>query len=104
MTNTHPTAAARAGLAAVAGQDGTLAIVAMDQRNTLRRMLTAVGRRTDPGELRSFKTDVVEALSPAASAVLLDPEFGVPDVREAGVMAAGCATLVAVEPAERDTW
>ena len=42
-TDTHPTAA-RAGLAAVAGPDGTLAIVAMDQRNTLRRMLTAVGR------------------------------------------------------------
>ncbi len=44
MTDTHPTAAARAGLAAVAAQDGTLAIVAMDQRNTLRRMLTAVSR------------------------------------------------------------
>ena len=47
---------------------------------------------------------MVQALSPAASAVLLDPEFGVPAVREAGVMAAGCATLVAVEPAERDSW
>ena len=103
-TDTHPTAATRAGLAAVAGQDGTLAIVAMDQRNTLRRMLAAVSRPTDPGELRSFKADVVQALSPAASAVLLDPEFGVPAVREAGVMAAGCATLVAVEPAERDSW
>ena len=42
MTDTHPTAVTRAGLAAVAGQDGTLAIVAMDQRNTLRRMLAAV--------------------------------------------------------------
>jgi tagatose 1,6-diphosphate aldolase/sulfofructosephosphate aldolase len=28
----------------------------------------------------------------------------VPAVREAGVMAPGCATLVAVEPAERDSW
>jgi tagatose 1,6-diphosphate aldolase/sulfofructosephosphate aldolase len=95
---------ARAGLASIAGPDGTLAIVAMDQRNTLRRMLTAVSRPTDPAELRAFKVDVVEALSPAANAVLLDPEFGVPAVREAGVMAPGCATLVAVEPAERDTW
>ena len=48
MTDTHPTAATRAGLAAVAGQDGTLAIVAMDQRNTLRRMLAAVSRPPIP--------------------------------------------------------
>jgi tagatose-1,6-bisphosphate aldolase len=100
----NPSPAKRAGLASVASPDGTLAIVAMDQRNTLRRMLTAAGRPTDAGELRSFKADVVAALSPAASAVLLDPEFGVPAVREAGVMAPGCATLVAVEPAERDSW
>jgi tagatose 1,6-diphosphate aldolase/sulfofructosephosphate aldolase len=88
----------------VSGPDGTLAIVAMDQRNTLRRMLGAVDRPTDPNTLRSFKVDVVEALSPAATAVLLDPEFGVPAVRDAGAMAPGCATLVAVEPAERATW
>jgi tagatose-1,6-bisphosphate aldolase len=100
----NPSPAKRAGLASVASSDGTLAVVAMDQRNTLRRMLTAAGRPTEPGELRSFKADVVAALSPAASAVLLDPEFGVPAVREAGVMAPGCATLVAVEPAERDSW
>ena len=63
MTDTHPTAATRAGLAAVAGQDGTLAIVAMDQRNTLRRMLAAGQPASDPGELRSFKADVVQALA-----------------------------------------
>jgi len=53
----------------------------MDQRNTLRRMLSAENRPTDPDTIRSFKVDVVEALSPAASGVLLDPEFGVPAVR-----------------------
>ena len=100
----NPSLTQRAGLAPVAAPDGTLAIVAMDQRNTLRRMLTAAGQPTGPGELRSFKADVVAALSPAASAVLLDPEFGVPAVREAGVLAAGCGMLVAVEPAERDSW
>ncbi len=91
-------------LSAISGPDGTLAIVAMDQRNTLKRMLTAEGMPTDEATLRGFKVDVSEALSPAANAVLLDPEYGVPAVREAGAMAPGCATLVAVEPAERDTW
>ncbi len=104
MADTRPTTSTRAGLGPIARPDGTLAIVAMDQRNTLRRMLAAVGRPTGPEELRAFKVDVTVALSPAASAVLLDPEFGVPAVREAKAMAPGCATLVAVEPPERDTW
>jgi tagatose-1,6-bisphosphate aldolase len=104
MPDTAFTPTAAPGLAPVSGPDGTLAIVAMDQRNTLRRMLAAVDRPSDTDTLRSFKVDVVEALSPAATAVLLDPEFGVPAVRAAGAMAPGCATLVAVEPAERATW
>lgn len=104
MPDNPPAAPARTGLASIAGSNGTLAIVAMDQRNTLRRMLTAVGRQSDEETMRSFKVDVVEALSPQASAVLLDPEYGVPAVRQAGVMANGCATLVAVEPPERDMW
>lgn len=104
MPDTAPTHATDHGLGAISGPDGTLSIVAMDQRNTLRRMLRAENRPTDPDTIRSFKVDVVEALSPAASAVLLDPEFGVPAVRDADAMAPGCATVVAVEPAERATW
>jgi len=104
MPDTASTETAARGLAPISGPDGALAIVAMDQRNTLRRMLSAEDRPTDPDTIRAFKVDVVEALSPAASAVLLDPEFGVPAVRAAEAMAPGCATLVAVEPAERATW
>lgn len=104
MSDAPSTQGPRVGLGSIARPDGTLAIVAMDQRNTLRRMLTAVDRPSEPEELRAFKVDVTAALSPAASAVLLDPEFGVPAVRDAGAMAPGCATLVAVEPPERDTW
>jgi len=104
MTNTENDADSRSGLSSISRPDGTLAIVAMDQRNTLRKMLTAVGRTTDDDEMRAFKVDVTEALSPGASAVLLDPEYGVPAVKAAGVMAPGCATLVAAEPPERDTW
>jgi len=99
-----PSTHALDGLAPIAGPDGTLAIVAIDQRNTLRRMLSAESRPTDADTISSFKVDVVQELSPAATAVLLDPEFGVPAVRDAGAMASGCATLVAVEPAERATW
>ncbi len=91
-------------LDAIARSDGTFAIVASDQRNTLRRMLTAVQRPTDPDTLRAFKIDVTQALSPAASGILLDPDFGVPAVREAGALASGCGMLVAAEPPDRLIW
>jgi tagatose 1,6-diphosphate aldolase/sulfofructosephosphate aldolase len=104
MSDTSQVPAAGVGLDPISGPEGTLAIVAMDQRNTLRRMLTEHDKPTDTATMEAFKVDVVEALSPAANAVLLDPEFGVPAVTRAGAMASGCATLVAVEPPERDTW
>lgn len=94
----------RMGLGSIARPDGTLAIVAMDQRNTLRRMLEAVNRPTTTEEMRQFKADVTAGLSPLTSAVLLDPEFGVPAVKEANAMASGSAYLVAAEPPERETW
>jgi tagatose 1,6-diphosphate aldolase/sulfofructosephosphate aldolase len=91
-------------LDAIARSDGTFAIVASDQRNTLRRMLTAVQRPTDPDTLRAFKVDVTQALSPAASGILLDPDFGVPAVREAGALHGGSGMLVAAEPPDRLIW
>jgi tagatose 1,6-diphosphate aldolase/sulfofructosephosphate aldolase len=104
MPDTASSETAAPGLAPISRPDGSLAIVAMDQRNTLRRMLSAENMLTDDETVRSFKVDVVEALSPSASAVLLDPSFGVPAVHDANAMAPGCATLVAVEPSERDSW
>lgn len=90
----------RATLAPIAGSDGTFAIVAMDQRNTLRRMLAAADRPQGPEDLRSFKADVAGGLMPAATGMLLDPDFGIPAVT--GSMAPGaCGLLVAAEPAER---
>ena len=104
MTETTSASQGRMGLGSIARPDGTLAIIAMDQRNTLRRMLEAVNRPTTTEEMREFKVDVTAGLSPLASAVLLDPEFGVPAVKEANAMASGAAYLVAAEPPERETW
>jgi tagatose-1,6-bisphosphate aldolase len=87
-------------LDAIAREDGTFAIVAMDQRNTLRRMLAAEGRPTEPQDLLEFKRDVAQPLMESASGILLDPDFGVPAVTGPGVVPA-CGLLVAAEPAER---
>ncbi|WP_028926521.1 hypothetical protein [Pseudonocardia acaciae] len=88
-------------LDAIAGPDGVFSIVAMDQRNTLRRMFAAADKEATEEGMRAVKADVIGALSPGASAVLLDPDFGVPAVRAAGALADGTGLLVAAEPASR---
>lgn len=90
-----------AALADIAQADGTFAIVALDQRNTLRRMFTAVDQHVDDSVLRSFKGDVVGGLSPSASGLLVDSDFGVPAAVQDGNLAPGAGLAVAAEPSER---
>ena len=85
----------------IAGDDGIFAIIAMDQRNTLRRMFTAVGIDATDVDLRQSKADVARVLSPAASGILFDPTYGVPAVMETGALHPDCGLLVASEPPER---
>ncbi|WP_243795209.1 hypothetical protein [Saccharopolyspora gloriosae] len=90
-----------AALADIAQSDGTFAIVALDQRNTLRRMFTAANQPIDDDLLRSFKGDVVGGLSPSASGLLVDPDFGVPAAVTDGNLAPGAGLAVAAEPSDR---
>jgi tagatose 1,6-diphosphate aldolase/sulfofructosephosphate aldolase len=95
------TTATTASLDAIAGEDGVFSIVAMDQRNTLRRMFAAVDKEATPEAMRAAKVDVARALTPAASGILLDPTIGVPSVLDAGALAADCGLLIAAEPESR---
>jgi tagatose 1,6-diphosphate aldolase/sulfofructosephosphate aldolase len=88
----------------IADDNGVFSIIAMDQRNTLRRMFTAVGLEGTDDELRSAKADVARALTPVASGMLLDPTYGVPAVSNAGALAPACGLLIAAEPSVRDTF
>jgi tagatose 1,6-diphosphate aldolase/sulfofructosephosphate aldolase len=88
----------------IATEGGTFAIVAMDQRNTLRRMFTAAGREGTDQQLRDAKADVARALTPLASGLLSDPTYGVPAITEAGALAQNCGLLVAAEPAVRHSY
>lgn len=69
-------------LRALADQRGIIAALAIDQRNALRKLFAkASGRHaTDvPIEwLVQFKEKVSRFLTPHASAILLDPEYGLP--------------------------
>lgn len=88
-------------LDAIATTDHVFSIIAMDQRNTLRRMFAAAGRDASDDDLRTAKADVARVLTPAASGLLSDPTYGVPAITQANALAPGCGLLVAAEPAER---
>jgi tagatose 1,6-diphosphate aldolase len=68
-----------AGMKAVSNEQGVIAAAAMDQRGSLQKALAkerggAVGDR----DLEEFKVIVTEVLTRHASAILLDPEWGLP--------------------------
>jgi tagatose-1,6-bisphosphate aldolase len=88
-------------LSDIATPGGVFAIIAMDQRNTLRRMFSAVGIDATDDDMVTAKTDVARALTPFASGTLFDPTYGVPAVTGTGALAETCGLLVASEPAER---
>lgn len=67
-----------AGLKAVSNDRGVIGALAMDQRGSLRK---ALGPAAGPKELEQFKSAVAEVLTPHASAILLDPEWGLPASR-----------------------
>jgi tagatose 1,6-diphosphate aldolase len=65
---------------ALANSRGVIAAAAMDQRGSLQKALAA-GRGVDvkditPETMSEFKVAVTRVLTPHASAILLDPEFG----------------------------
>ena len=69
-----------AGLKAVSDERGVIAAAAMDQRGSLKKSLAkekGVAEMPDSA-LEEFKILVTQVLTKHASAILLDPEFGLP--------------------------
>ncbi len=90
-------------LNAVATADGIIAAAAMDQRGSLKKAIAKdkgveAGVITD-AMMQEFKTAVSKILSPHASAMLLDPEWGIPAAK---ARAKGCGLLLAYEESGYD--
>jgi tagatose 1,6-diphosphate aldolase len=65
------------GINAVADANGIIAALAIDQRGSLKKAIgNAQGREATDANLIEFKSVAVELLTPYATAVLLDPEYG----------------------------
>jgi tagatose 1,6-diphosphate aldolase len=67
------------GMKAVADGRGVIAAAAMDQRGSLKKSLgKEKGGDISDAMMEEFKALVAEVLTPHASAILLDPEWGLP--------------------------
>ena len=79
-------------------------MLALDQRESLRTMLAGnvnAGEAVPNEALTTFKVDAARILSPFASAVLLDVEFGLRPVLDAGALAPGSGLIVAADRLEQ---
>ena len=85
-----------AGIKAVSNERGIIAAAAMDQRGSLKKALAAAsnGKPIGDREMEEFKTLVTSVLTQHASAILLDPEWGLPASK---ARAKGSGLLLAYE-------
>jgi tagatose 1,6-diphosphate aldolase len=76
------TAGKKKGLTALSDSRGVIAAAAMDQRGSLKSAIAkekGIDKKDVPAQmLEEFKTIVTRVLTPHASAILLDPEYGLP--------------------------
>lgn len=72
----------------LSNKDGVIAAAAMDQRGSLQKSIAAakgVDTKAVSDEMMTeFKGAVTRVLTPHASAILLDPEFSIPILKERG--------------------
>ncbi len=87
-----------APLSALARPSGGLAMLAVDQREALRVMMAEQrdGAVSDD-DVAAFKLAATRALTPHASAVLLDKQFVLDRALDEGAVAAGCGLIAAAD-------
>jgi tagatose 1,6-diphosphate aldolase len=83
------------GIQACANEHGVIAAAAMDQRGSLKKSIgKAMGREATNEELTQFKVSVTKILTSHATAILMDPEYGLPAIE---ARASGTGVLLAYE-------
>jgi tagatose-1,6-bisphosphate aldolase len=81
-----------------ATSDGTLSLLAVDHRDSLRRAIDPEHPDSIPDDdLVALKQLIVSVLGTAASAVLLDPEYGAPNLVASGSLASATGLVISLE-------
>ncbi|WP_420022537.1 tagatose-bisphosphate aldolase [Companilactobacillus zhachilii] len=84
-----------AALEKMSDKNGVIAALAIDQRGSLKKMLAAAANKpANEEDIVEFKKAISKELTPYASAILLDPEYGLPASK---VRAEGSGLLVSYE-------
>lgn len=84
----------KAAMDRLSTKNGLIEALAIDQRGALKKMISALGEQATDTQIRTFKTLVSRELTPYASAILLDPEYG---LSAANARAQGSGLLLAYE-------
>ncbi|MCA0291370.1 MAG: tagatose-bisphosphate aldolase [Actinobacteria bacterium] len=96
----------RRALQAISTPNGHMLIVAADQRNSMKAVMTDApdgpGSVT-PDQLIEAKADLVRHLGNNAPAILLDPETALPQVVDDGTLARGSALVVGMDQSGYET-
>ena len=81
VTRGKITKAKAKGIDACADDRGVIRAAAMDQRGSLKREIGKQGGQPTDHSLTEFKTAVTKVLTQHATAILMDPEYGLPALR-----------------------
>ncbi|WP_202965639.1 hypothetical protein [Demequina aestuarii] len=85
-------------MAAISTAAGNMLIVAADQRNGMKAVMTdGPDGAVTPAELAEAKADLVRYLGNEASAILLDPEVALPAIPDNGVISRDTALVVGMD-------
>src|SRR5579875_72664 len=86
------------GLRRLADERGIFCITAMDQRNSLKALVSPANPQgVSPAQMTAIKADLALTLSPHSTAVLLDPQYGAPQAVAAGVLDPHVGLIVTLE-------
>lgn len=85
-------------LSALSRPSGGYTMLAVDQREALRDMMkTARGTAATDADLTRFKVEATKILTPFASAVLIDKEFGWDEIIASDAIDSNCAAIAAAD-------
>ncbi|MCY3850805.1 MAG: hypothetical protein OXF75_08400 [Acidimicrobiaceae bacterium] len=78
--------------------NGRFCVLAIDHRDSLRKFLSPADLdAVSAYQLTTLKTDIVRELAPMATGVMLEPEYSIPQVADAGALPEGVGFVAALE-------
>jgi tagatose-1,6-bisphosphate aldolase len=81
----------------ICDRSGRMLVVAMDQRASMRKLISGTDGEATAAQLVEAKLDLVRHLGNEAPGVLLDPETVVPQVVDDAVLAPHCALVIGMD-------